>query len=76
MKDKKAQVRFSIGKECISCAACWRAVPEHFSDHEIHGNAIVSRQPETKSEVLRCEEALRICPVQAITRDPSEDPPE
>lgn len=59
---------FRVGSECISCAACWRAVPEHFDSHPIEAYAIVVRQPAIASELERCEEARRICPVGAIRR--------
>lgn len=64
-----SHARFSIGADCISCGACWRLVPEHFESHVLHAHAIITRQPATATEVDRCEEALRICPVGVISRD-------
>lgn len=58
--------QYVIRSDCISCAACWRVVPEHFESHPVHAHAVVLRQPTTPSEFDRCEEARRICPVHAI----------
>lgn len=66
MSRVSAEPRYEIRKECICCAACWKMVPEHFGSHDIHAHAIIVRQPETAAEFDRCEQARRVCPVNAI----------
>ena len=61
--------KYFVGDECISCAVCWKAVPNCFASHEIHTFAYIYRQPRTLSEELECEDVLKLCPVQAIAKE-------
>ena len=69
MSEPEEKFRYFVEPSCICCAACWRAVPEHFASHDLDAFAIVTKQPETERELARCEEARLLCPVQAIRRE-------
>lgn len=62
--------RYYIVKSCIGCMLCSEIAPENFSentDEELTvGHNYVSKQPETDAERRLCEEAMDVCPADAI----------
>lgn len=58
--------RYQVDERCIGCAVCAEIAPRNFRfDHE-QGYAYVFRQPNGDTEERLCEEAMEICPVDAI----------
>ena len=54
---------------CIACEACVGEAPDHFRMQDDGEYAVVYRQPENAGERQVCENALGICPVEAIGND-------
>lgn len=54
---------------CIACHLCVDTAPENFKMNDDDSNAYVYKQPETDEEIELCEEALDLCPVNAIGND-------
>ncbi len=51
---------------CIACEACVMEAPDHFRMQEDGEFAICYRQPANAQERQACENALNVCPVDAI----------
>lgn len=58
--------RYYVDTQCIDCDVCRDVAPENFTRYEDGGYSFVYKQPETKEEERRCQEALEACPVEAI----------
>jgi len=62
--------KYYITKSCIGCTLCSEIAPEYFmenTDAELAvGHCYVYNQPETKAEISICEEAMDVCPADAI----------
>ncbi|MCD6586752.1 MAG: ferredoxin [Desulfobacteraceae bacterium] len=62
--------KYYITKSCIGCTLCSVIAPEHFmenTDEELPvGHCYVYKQPETTAEGVICEEAMDVCPADAI----------
>lgn len=56
---------FKVTEECISCHACVEVAPNNFAMNSLE-IAYVKKQPENSDEEKRSQEALDVCPVQAI----------
>ena len=56
--------KYYVDSDCIVCGVCESTAPEHFKMTAEH--AFVYKQPETDPETDKCEEALSVCPVNAI----------
>ncbi len=54
---------------CIACEACVGEAPDHFKMQDDGEYAVVYRQPESAAERQACENAIGICPVDAIGND-------
>ncbi len=55
----------SVDKEkCIGCGSCAAVAPEIFEI--VDGKAVLKKQPQTKEEKTKANEAKEICPVDAI----------
>ncbi len=67
--------QFKVSEECIGCHACVEVAGDNFAmnDQEI---AYVKKQPETEEEEALCEEALAVCPVEAISKATAVNKPE
>lgn len=63
--------KFKVSDECIGCRACVEVAADNF---EINDNnlAYLKKQPENDSEIAKCEEAIDVCPVNAISVHGSE----
>ncbi len=62
MKNKK----YTVSHECISCRACVEVAGNNF---EMNSNkkAYLKKQPENENEESLCNEAIEVCPVDAIS---------
>jgi len=67
---ENAPGKYYIVKTCIGCILCSEIAPENFSentDEELaFGYNYVRKQPETRAEEQLCEEAMDVCPADAI----------
>ncbi|NQT76177.1 MAG: ferredoxin [Bacteroidetes bacterium] len=63
--------KYKVSEECINCRACVEVARDHF---EIGDNKIayLKNQPQNSTEEELCEEALNVCPVDAISAEESE----
>ena len=60
---------FYVDDQCIDCDLCRDTAPENFTRQEEEGYSFVKKQPETDEERELCEEAMNVCPVEAIGDD-------
>ncbi len=63
--------RYQISEECIGCKACVEVSESHFQMNDSN-LAFLKLQPENEADAALCEEALEICPVNAISHQSSE----
>ncbi len=61
--------RFYVDRNCIDCDVCRDTAPKNFTREDENGYSYVYRQPQTPEELELCEEAMNICPVEAIGND-------
>jgi len=62
---------YKVSEECIGCQACVGVAPDNFEMNGSHV-AFLKKQPQTEDELKKAEEALEICPVQAIYAEKEE----
>jgi ferredoxin len=60
---------FYVDRNCIDCDVCRDTSPANFTREDENGYSYVYRQPATPEELRLCEEAMNICPVEAIGND-------
>jgi ferredoxin len=60
---------FYVDSSCIDCDVCRDTSPKNFTRNDENGYSYVYKQPETDEEIELCEEALSVCPVEAIGDD-------
>ena len=60
---------YYVDKECIACDACVLIAEKHFKINEEEALAYVCQQPQTSEEIALCQEAMDVCPVEAIHND-------
>ncbi len=58
---------YKVNDECIACRACVEVAPKNF-DIADDGLAFVYKQPENAQETANSDEAVEICPVNAISK--------
>ena len=63
-----------VAKVCIGCTICVEIAPDNFSENDPYDDydaviCFVARQPGTDEERALCEEAMDICPANAIHND-------
>ena len=58
--------RFYVDTNCIDCDVCRDLAEANFTREERGGYSYVYKQPETPEEAALCQEALEVCPVEAI----------
>jgi ferredoxin len=58
--------KFFVDHQCIDCDLCRDVAPKNFTRDDENGYSYVYKQPETSEEEAECEEALTMCPVEAI----------
>ncbi|MDQ4121930.1 MAG: ferredoxin [Acidobacteriota bacterium] len=61
--------RFYVDRNCIDCDVCRDLSPKNFTRENENGYSYVYRQPASSEELELCEEAMNICPVEAIGND-------
>ena len=61
--------KFYVDRQCIDCDVCRDTAPQNFTRNDENGYSFVYKQPETPEEMDLCEEALTVCPVEAIGGD-------
>lgn len=66
---ENAAGRFYVDRHCIDCDVCRDTSPRNFTREDENGYSYVYRQPATPEELHLCEEAMNICPVEAIGDD-------
>jgi len=58
--------KYKVSDECIGCRACVEVAGSNFEIND-KNHAYLKKQPENEIEAVLCEQALDICPVNAIT---------
>lgn len=58
--------RFYVDTNCIDCDVCRDLAEANFTRDDDAGYSYVYKQPETPEEEALCQEALEVCPVEAI----------
>jgi len=58
--------RFYVDSNCINCSLCPEIAPDIFETNHDHGYEYVKQQPRNEKEQKQVEEAIRLCPVDAI----------
>jgi ferredoxin len=61
--------RFYVDKNCIDCDVCRDLAEDNFTRDDDGGYSYVYKQPQTSEEEQLCQEALEVCPVEAIGRE-------
>ncbi|MCD4680198.1 MAG: ferredoxin [Bacteroidales bacterium] len=59
-------LKYTVSDECIGCNACVEVAEENFEINE-KNKAYLKKQPDSSSEETNCNEALDVCPVDAIS---------
>ncbi len=67
--------QYKVNEECIGCHACVEVAGDNFAMNE-QEMAFVKKQPESEEEEELCEEALEVCPVEAISKITPENSPD
>ncbi len=58
--------KYEVSQQCISCRAC-KGVAENNFEMDENNKAFLKKQPENEEEEKKCEKAMKICPVNAIS---------
>ncbi len=66
---ENARGKFYVDRQCIDCDVCRDTSPKNFTRNDENGYSYVYKQPETPEEFALCDEALFVCPVEAIGDD-------
>lgn len=64
---KEKHAKFYVDSQCIDCDRCGKIAPNNFVRDPGNGVYKVAKQPTTDSEEKKCFDALRSCPVDAIS---------
>lgn len=67
--DENAPGLFFVDDQCIDCDACRAEAPEFFRRDDKKGFSYVYKQPVSQDEIVKAQQALEACPVEAIGRD-------
>ncbi len=59
--------KYTVSEECIGCHACVEVAEDNFDIDEETNLAFLKKQPENEKEIEQCNEALEVCPVDAIS---------
>ncbi|MBC7795937.1 MAG: ferredoxin [Pyrinomonadaceae bacterium] len=60
---------FYVDRNCIDCDVCRDISPENFTRNDENGYSFVHHQPDSPKEIELCQEAMNVCPVEAIGND-------
>ncbi len=58
--------QFEVSDECIGCRACVDVAESNFDIND-NNIAFLKKQPDSKEEESACNEAIEVCPVEAIS---------
>ena len=61
--------KFFVDTECIDCDLCRETAGDNFTRSDEEGYSYVYKQPENEDELALCQEAMEMCPVEAIGDD-------
>tara|TARA_R110002012_G_scaffold22762_1_gene78113 strand:+ start:54 stop:287 length:234 start_codon:yes stop_codon:yes gene_type:complete len=61
--------KFFVDTECIDCDLCRETAKDNFTRSDEEGYSYVYKQPENEDELALCQEAMEMCPVEAIGDD-------
>ncbi len=64
--------RYNVSEKCIGCRACVEVAGNNFAMDD-NNHAYFARSPKNDEEATQCEQALHVCPVDAITAAESSD---
>ncbi len=64
--EKNVDGPYFVDEQCIACNACVVEAPAFFEMDDDNCYAFVSKQPTTEQEIELCENAISVCPVEAI----------
>jgi ferredoxin len=67
--EDNAQGSYYVDSFCIACVSCITIAPNFFKMQNNNEYSVVIRQPESEKERETCEQALSLCPVNAIGND-------
>lgn len=65
--------KYYIDSSCIGCSICPEIAPDNIRSNLEDGYEFFCKQPENDAEKVLCEEAMEICPVNAIGDDGDEE---
>ena len=60
------QIKLIINNDCIGCDTCTTIAPKQFALTKNQMEAIITEQPNDKESIIKCLEAMKKCPVNAI----------
>jgi len=66
---ENAPGQFYVDDQCIACDACVVEAPNFFKMNDVDGHAYVQAQPKSAADIELCNQALELCPVEAIGKD-------
>ena len=58
--------KYKVSEKCIACRACVEVASENFAIND-KNIAYLKKQPENSEDEQNCQEALEVCPVEAIS---------
>lgn len=61
--------KFYVDRQCIDCDVCRDTAPKNFTRNDDNGYSFVYKQPQSQEELDLCQEAMDVCPVEAIGDD-------
>ena len=61
---------FYVDESCIDCDLCREHAPAIFSLDDSIGMSRVHQQPQSAADIALAQEAIDLCPVEAIGYDP------
>ena len=64
--------KYKVSEECIGCRACVEVADDNFEIND-DNLAYLKKQPENSDEEAKCQDALDVCPVEAISAFERED---
>ena len=75
-KEKKLP-QVSIRPDCLNlCKVCLVVAPDNLCESKDRETVSVKKQPESGLEIKKIQEAMRVCPANAIVLTPNETPTE
>jgi len=66
LREGEKMERYKVSNECVGCRACVSVAENNFGIK--NSLAYVKKQPLTKEEESLCQNALKVCPVNAISK--------